>query len=580
MKISKYIKYAIAAYAVLCLISILSSDESEFATIRMFLFLGLCAIVVFYILRRVNNSKPVATNQEAEIIAFKTYPELYNIGKYFEYAGNETKNLSGEKLYKFNNDSFAAYIDSLPKDFSQYGADWQTTIYLASFKTLLSPREKEQAANIDIPLMFGVKGHLATIAASRSGKGACQIIPNLLLPFDNSYIVLDIKGENAAVTAKYQASIGHEVYIIDPFKEQDRIGATHGIGASGFNPLHSLDINSDDFFDDVTNIVEAITPLGNEKDPFWVKRARALIRGLIISHVTSEPIEKWTLSSIYRVLRSEPTVLMANIAMGADNEASQPDLAQFKGLIPSENKTFGSILDTALTATEFMRIYLKTDSLSRIFNPNEISKKPTTVYIVIPQDKLDNYFLWLRLMVSITLTSARKNMTSRRVVFMLDEFPQLGKMDIITKGLGLLAGFNISIWIFAQNIAQLKDIYGDSWEVLLDVKVKMFYKISDKSTLEYVSKLLGYEVKKKKSISQGDSSSATYSDKNSSTQGSSHSTTYSEATELRMHPNQVAVLLDKFCLVFVDGKDQELEMIPYFKLNDTKDNAQKNPLII
>ena len=171
-------------------------------------------------------------------------------------------------------------------------------------------------------------------------------------------------------------------------------------------------------------------------------------------------------------------------------------------------------------------------------------------------------------------------MTSRRVVFMLDEFPQLGKMDIITKGLGLLAGFNISIWIFAQNIAQLKDIYGDSWEVLLDVKVKMFYKISDKSTLEYVSKLLGYEVKKKKSISQGDSSSATYSDKNSSTQGSSHSTTYSEATELRMHPNQVAVLLDKFCLVFVDGKDQELEMIPYFKLNDTKDNAQKNPLII
>lgn len=580
MKLTKNQKYAIYAGGAVILLSIIFSESDFLATLRAFVFLGLCAFAVIYVLKNMGKpeAQPIKIEEEEK---YKTHPELQDIGMYFEYAHAETKsrNLSGEKLTKFNHESFKAYIASLP-NFGEYGLNWQKNIYLASFKSVLAPHERELSAKVDIPIFFWSKGHLATIAASRSGKGACQIIPNLLLPLDNSYIVLDIKGENAAVTARYQQNIGREVHIIDPFNEQERIGATHGIEPSGFNPLHSLDLTSPDFFDDVTSIVEAVTPLDNDKDQFWIKRARALIRGLIIYHVTSEPKENWTLSNIYKVLRSEAAILMANISMGADNEHSQTDLAQFKGLIPSENKTFGSILDTALAATEFMRIYLKTDNLTKTFDQNQISKKPTTVYIVIPQDKLDNYFLWLRLMVSITLTAARKNMTSRRVVFMLDEFPQLGKMDIITKGLGLLAGFNITIWLFAQNITQLKAIYGDSWETLLDVKSKMFYKISDKATLEYVSKLLGYEVKKKKSISQGNSNSNTYSEKNSSTRGDSFSTTYSEATELRMHPNQVATLLNKFALIFKDGKDHEIEMIPYFELNDTKDNADKNPLII
>lgn len=580
MKLTKNQKYAIYVGGGVILLSIIFSESEFLATLRAFVFLGLCAFAVIYVLKNMGKPKaqPIKIEEDEK---YKTYPELYNLGKYYDYAHAEIKsrNLSGDKLAKFNNESFKAYIASLP-DFGEYGTGWQEQIYLTSFKSLMTPYEKEIAAKVDTPIFFWEKGHLATIAASRSGKGACQIIPNLLLPLDNSYIVLDIKGENAAVTARYQKSIGHEVHIIDPFNEQDRIRATHGIEPSGFNPLHSLDLNSPDFFDDVTSIVEAVTPLDNEKDQFWIKRARALIRGLIIYHVTSEPKENWTLSNIYKVLRSEAAVLMANISMGADNEHSQTDLAQFKGLIPSENKTFGSILDTALAATEFMRIYLKTDNLTKTFDQNQISKKPTTVYIVIPQDKLDNYFLWLRLMVSITLTAARKNMTSRRVVFMLDEFPQLGKMDIITKGLGLLAGFNITIWLFAQNIAQLKAVYGDSWETLLDVRIKMFYKISDKATLEYVSKLLGYEVRKKQTVSKGSSNSSTIADKTSNTYGDSYSTSFTETTELRMHPNQVAELLNKFALLFINGSDHKTEMIPYFELNDTKANADRNPLII
>ncbi len=65
--------------------------------------------------------------------------------------------------------------------------------------------------------------HFITIATSRSGKGRSAVIPNLLT-WPGSALVIDPKGENAAVTARARRQLGQKVHIVDPFKLLERLG--------------------------------------------------------------------------------------------------------------------------------------------------------------------------------------------------------------------------------------------------------------------------------------------------------------------------------------------------------------------
>ena len=56
--------------------------------------------------------------------------------------------------------------------------------------------------------------HIVTVAGSRAGKGTSLIVPNLML-YPGSTVVIDPKGENAALTARHRASLpNHKVINI------------------------------------------------------------------------------------------------------------------------------------------------------------------------------------------------------------------------------------------------------------------------------------------------------------------------------------------------------------------------------
>src|SRR5947209_2882611 len=59
-------------------------------------------------------------------------------------------------------------------------------------------------------------GHLLTVAAARTGKGATLLI-NALLSWRSSVIIIDPKAENALITAHFRRRFG-KVYILNPFK--------------------------------------------------------------------------------------------------------------------------------------------------------------------------------------------------------------------------------------------------------------------------------------------------------------------------------------------------------------------------
>ena len=90
------------------------------------------------------------------------------------------------------------------------------------------------------------------------------------------------------------------------------------------------------------------------------------------------------------------------------------------------------------------------------------------------------------------------------VLFMIDEFPMLGQMESLAKGLALLAGYKIRIVLITQGLGQLKEIYGPAGQesILQNCALQVFFASNDDSTTNYVSARLGTKTVPTKSRSQ------------------------------------------------------------------------------
>jgi type IV secretory pathway TraG/TraD family ATPase VirD4 len=77
-------------------------------------------------------------------------------------------------------------------------------------------------------LRYEDEGHILTIAPTGSCKGVSAVIPNLP-DYPDSVLVLDLKGENYAVTAARRARFG-PVLVLDPFR-------ITGAESAAVNPL-------------------------------------------------------------------------------------------------------------------------------------------------------------------------------------------------------------------------------------------------------------------------------------------------------------------------------------------------------
>ncbi len=133
--------------------------------------------------------------------------------------------------------------------------------------------------------------HLLTIAPTRSGKGVGTIIPNLLVA-DRSVLCIDPKGENARVTARARARFG-PVHVLDPF-------GVSGQPGGAFNPVDALDPHGLDVAEDAAVLAEALVydPPGQAGDAHWNEEAKALIAGVILHVVTSEPADRRNLAMV------------------------------------------------------------------------------------------------------------------------------------------------------------------------------------------------------------------------------------------------------------------------------------------
>jgi len=163
-----------------------------------------------------------------------------------------------------------------------------------------------------------------------------------------------------------------------------------------------------------------------------------------------------------------------------------------------------------------------TDSILKLFATNERIKKtirrprynetcftPSVlenhhVFIVLEDSKLKLYAPLLNLLTaqSLEFFSNRPNNSSPTILFCLDEFASLGRIEI-TDALRKFRKKNIRIMILTQSMADIDLIYGRNERMAMfnNFRFKVVLGADDTDTQEYFAKLIGYRETTKHSTS-------------------------------------------------------------------------------
>ena len=380
--------------------------------------------------------------------------------------------------------------------------------------------------------------HLLTIAGSRAGKGTSSILPNLLL-YPGSVLVLDPKGENATESAERRGhgrgvangGLGHDVFVIDPFGVADVDDAYR----AGFNPLDGLDPKSDDFIDECDAIADALVVQDGKGDnAHFYDTARLVLRGYIAWVVAHPDITDKSLNEVRRLLfvpRGGADPEFEDDGRITIPEANDPALSfeQLSALmmmddafahgIPFEaastlasmgEREFGSTMSTIRNQIGF----ISSPPMARMLSGKGRTPDLTawkhgsqSVYLCLPAGRLHRHSRFFRLFINRLMNAieADKTVPDTPALMILDEMHVLGHMKALETAAGLIAGFGVRIWSIFQDLAQLKQIYGERWETFLgNASIFQTFGLNDLGTLKYVSERLGTAAMLK--VSQGEQS--------------------------------------------------------------------------
>lgn len=351
----------------------------------------------------------------------------------------------------------------------------------------ISKHESKDASGL---LRYGGDGHLLTVAPTRSGKGVGCVIPNLLT-YPGSVVVTDPKGENYAVTARARRTLGQAVHAFDPFDVVD--------GTAAFNPLNIVDAASADAIDDARLLADMLVVSegkGGADHAFWSEEARALLAGLILHVAASAPPALRTLPHVRELLTfpPEPFDLVLQSMLESDAVGGLVSRAAARVLQKAERERSG-VVSAAQSHTHF----LDSPRMARVLGSStltleELKASRVSVYLVLPPDRMEGYHRWLRLMVACALRAATRvpGAPAERIVFVLDEFAHLGRMQPVERDVGLVGGYGVTLWLLVQDLAQLRGTYPEKWQSFLaNCDVLQTFGTADWDTAEYLSKMTG-----------------------------------------------------------------------------------------
>ena len=389
--------------------------------------------------------------------------------------------------------------------------------------------------------------NVLVIGGSGAAKTRSFVLPNILTANTN-YVITDPKSEVLLATGGYLKEQGFDVRVLNLVNLEQ---------SDGYNPFRYLR-DEKDVLKLVNNLIQSTTPKGShESDPFWTKAETALLQAIILMLFQEAPEYEQNFSMVMRVLeyaevREEDEGHVSPLDLLFESiERRKPDsvaVRQYKVFKLAAGKTAKSILvSTAVRLAPFNLPQIQALTDHDDMDLYTLGEKKVALYAVIPDN--DNTFNFL---VSLLYAQAFQALyysadqihhgpLPRHVRFVLDEFAAM-PLPGFTRELATMRSRSISASVIIQNMAQIKELYKDSWETIPgNCDTILYLGGNESSTHKYVSEMLGKATIDTKTHGQTKGKSGSYS------------TNFQMSGRELLTPDEVRKLDNRYALLFIRG---------------------------
>lgn len=381
-----------------------------------------------------------------------------------------------------------------------------------------------------------------------SFKSQSYVITNMINNTDCSIVVTDPKGEVYEMTAKIKEAQGYEVRVVN-FKNMSL--------SDRYNPFGYVrkDLNA-------TTVANTIVSAKNDpkRKDIWFNAQLGLLKSLILYAKSEFPPNKRNMEGVLDFLQEfdpeqndDGESELDNMFMSLDKK--HPARRSYElGFKKSQEKTRGSIIISLLTTIgDYIDEEVSNFTSSNDFFFEDIGKKKIALYVLIPTmdstwEGLINLFFTQLFQELYLLGDKHGAKLPVPVLFLLDEFPNLGKFDNYEEFLATCRGYRIACCTILQNNTQLMDKYGKekAESILGNCAVKICLGNVNETTATYFSNLMGKTTVKVetggRSLSKGKTGS------------SSSSSNFSYSQRSLMNADEILTMDEKESILIIAGK--------------------------
>lgn len=332
------------------------------------------------------------------------------------------------------------------------------------------------------------EGSILVLAPQGAGKGVGPVVSNLL-DYPGSILCTDPKGENTAITARHRASLG-PVFRLD-------VGDP--ANSAAFNPMTTIRWGTMDEADDAEVLADLMLARDAKEESHWRTRALAWLTGFIlyVGHTYRDAPELVTLAQVNDIVNADPETfrgIIEEMARVPISKVMETGAQIAKGAGSEETR---NILSNLVKGTE---IWSLGKPLARIsgasdFAFEDLYRQTTTVYLIVPEEKLAIYGPFLRVMTGLALNGVlRAGRTSpppaERPLFLLDEAAALGYLEPLEKGMGYLRAYARAMLIF-QDLGQLESTYPKARSLISNAATMVAFGVNDIETAKMLAERIG-----------------------------------------------------------------------------------------
>ncbi|MDQ5921644.1 MAG: type secretion system protein VirD4 [Pseudomonadota bacterium] len=379
-------------------------------------------------------------------------------------------------------------------------------------------------------LMHSGHQHVLLIAPTGGGKGVGIVTPNLL-NYPDSVVMYDMKGKDWETTAGYRSSkLGNLCVKFEP---------TNGDGSSCmFNPMEFIIVGTPQEVSESGNLALMLVDAdgkGVDGDHFKTNGTKLLAAAILhilytkknknLAAVTAflsgidpdtgsayKGVKDWlgemsgnnkqaiSHLSHYAYIKNI-TLEQAKLELGdlVDETGYNKFIKQISSALYFNNgeKEVAGIVSSANTPLDLFNdpIIARNTSQSTIkLTDFQSGKQPISLYIVVmPRDQKRIRPL-TRILITqlIDTVQATEHGKSRELLFLLDEFATLRKMDVIATALATIRSFKARFILVVQDLSQLDEYYDKlASSIISNCGIRIGYPSNDLKTNEQLAKWTG-----------------------------------------------------------------------------------------